>query len=113
MRVRSSSDGRNYDPTFLADAADVILVSNDDVNWMNSDYGTHGSPYDTDYPPLYIGPDLWDGDTELGVPQAIAMRALSGSTEPRGCSPTWATTTSKPSFAPTPTRSNSSPSGPW
>jgi hypothetical protein len=76
-----SAEGHNYDPHFLAQAADVILVSNRDVNWINSDYGPNGSPYETDYPPLYIGPRLWDGDLELGVPQALALRALSDNTE--------------------------------
>jgi hypothetical protein len=76
-----SADGHHYDPAFLAAGADVILVSNRNVNWINSDYGPHGSPYDTDYPALYMGPRLWDGDVVLAVPQAIALRALSQSDE--------------------------------
>ncbi len=76
-----SAPGHEYDPGFLAGAADVILVSNRGTNWINTDWGTSGSPYDTDYPPLYIGPDLWGGDIELGVPQALALRALAGNDE--------------------------------
>ncbi|MGH9185248.1 MAG: hypothetical protein ACRD0U_05470, partial [Acidimicrobiales bacterium] len=69
-----TDEGRYYDPTFLAQAADVILVSNRDVNWINRDYA---AAYDTDYPAMYMGPDLWEGRPELGVPQVIAMTALA------------------------------------
>ncbi|MGH9185149.1 MAG: hypothetical protein ACRD0U_04930, partial [Acidimicrobiales bacterium] len=69
-----TDEGHNYDSTFLADAADVILVSNKDVNWINRD---NMDAYDTDYPAMYMGPDIWEGHPELSVPQVIAMQALA------------------------------------
>src|SRR3546814_1887080 len=72
-----SDDGRHYDPTFLADAADKILFSNTDVNWASLGTPDHQYAYDGyRYAPLAIGPDLWE-DPALAFNELIAMRALA------------------------------------
>src|SRR3546814_17881213 len=62
-----SDDGRHYDPTFLADAADKILFSNTDVNWASLGTPDHQYAYDGyRYAPPAIGPDLWEEDRKSG-----------------------------------------------
>src|SRR3546814_19671125 len=70
-----SDDGRHYDPTFLADAADKILFSNTDVNWASLGTPDHQYAYDGyRSAPLAIGPDLWEAPA-LASKELIAMRA--------------------------------------
>ncbi|HEY3141440.1 MAG TPA: hypothetical protein VGJ86_09930 [Acidimicrobiales bacterium] len=72
-----SGPGSTYDPTFLATAADQILLSDRDAYLANQQVGPYGNPYVHGYPPMQVGADLWGGDVTLAVPQAIALRSLA------------------------------------
>ena len=73
----SHESSYTYDPVFLAEGADVILHQQPNTNWAN----VHSDSYDVyshDYPPVGIGPDLWD-DPTLAWNELVAMRALANS----------------------------------
>ena len=83
-----AGDGSRYDPTFLADAADVVLMgdvwypANDDDSFSNG-YGAqpnlYGDPDPSWYRGLNGGP-LYD-DLYLNYPELMALQALADNVE--------------------------------
>jgi hypothetical protein len=85
LALLMAGNGSEYDPRWLADAAEVVLVAGaDDAVAMFDDpmASGAGAPYDSEdwYPGLGLGQYLYD-DRELGYPGLVALRALGDSTE--------------------------------
>ena len=80
LALLMSGEPRDYDPTFLADGAERILVTGQDLNRAQypADYPS-GQGLD-DYPGFAHSEWLYD-DPGLGIPQVVAMRALDGNTQ--------------------------------
>ncbi|HZM30365.1 MAG TPA: hypothetical protein VFB77_07740 [Acidimicrobiales bacterium] len=80
LALLMSGEPRDYDPRFLADGAERILVTGKDLN--RSQYpGEYPVGQDiTDYPGFSSSAWLYD-DPGLGLPEVVALRALDGSTE--------------------------------
>jgi hypothetical protein len=80
LALLMSGEPRDYDPTFLADGAERILVTGQDLNRAQypADYPS-GQGLD-DYPGFANSEWLYD-DPGLGIPQVVAMRALDGNTQ--------------------------------
>lgn len=76
-----AGDGRRYEPGWLADAADIILVTGEGGNLDMWDTGNPAYGYDPTttedwYPGMGMGQSVYD-DPALGFNQLIALQALS------------------------------------
>jgi hypothetical protein len=77
LSLLMTGNPRDYDPTWLADAAERILVTGADLNRAQYPASYPGGP--DEYPGFNHGGWLY-GDPGIGVPQVVAMRALDGNT---------------------------------
>jgi hypothetical protein len=75
LALLMSGNPRDYDPTWLADGAERILVTGADLNRAQWPADYYGDP--DDYPGFSHSDWLY-GDPGIGVPQVVAMRALDG-----------------------------------
>ena len=80
LALLMSGDPHDYDPVFLADGAERILVTGKDLNRAQYPADYPGGQDLDDYPGFANSEWLYD-DPGLGIPQVVAMRALDGSTE--------------------------------
>ncbi|MGH9184966.1 MAG: hypothetical protein ACRD0U_03970 [Acidimicrobiales bacterium] len=80
LALLMSGDPASYDPEWLADAADRILVSGVDLNEAQYPQYDPMSNQRLDYPGFSTVDFLYEDQT-LGIPEMVAMRALDGNTE--------------------------------
>ena len=80
LALLMSGEPHDYDPAFLADGAERILVTGKDLN--RAQYpADHPGGLDLDDDPGFANSEWLYDDPGLGIPQVVALRALDGSTE--------------------------------
>ena len=80
LALLMTGNPRDYDPTWLADGAERILVTGADLNRSQyPDSPPFGGGAPDEYPGFSHAGWLY-GDPGIGVPQVVAMRALDGNT---------------------------------